>query len=394
MTDSTAPATVATPALQDALAPAPVTGWRREFPDFPVYGMPAIPAGWEDTSWHNDACPSFQVTGTKFGEALTCWINTPVVAHRDWPASFALTWRGDNGLSDDGRGVYEGEDWNQVLHLATVERLAFAFAQSLYQDLTAEEWQTMRARNATVPAGVCASHDFRDANMNMSDAFESVVGRAIMLCGDTKAGYAVAQVDADLWNQAWDVAKRYHLTASGGVAAAFDAWRLTGHDVDSLPFDDQEGFAGRVYDPGHLVTFNGYVLNVSNLSECFDNLADAEQALWDLYAMNEVCRDLPDEDEDEDENPRATADTLAHASPAGINPRATPAAPAVAFTGLTMTGALSQVLQAFCAEEELPARCALELLHEDLSPRQRVWLSQFLIAWEAAETAEAATDEE
>jgi hypothetical protein len=33
---------------------------RREFPDFPLESLPEIPADWDDQSWHNDACPSFE----------------------------------------------------------------------------------------------------------------------------------------------------------------------------------------------------------------------------------------------------------------------------------------------------------------------------------------------
>lgn len=32
-----------------------------EFPDFDSATLPAIPADWVDISWHNDACPSFEV---------------------------------------------------------------------------------------------------------------------------------------------------------------------------------------------------------------------------------------------------------------------------------------------------------------------------------------------
>ena len=31
-----------------------------EFPDFEASTLPEIPASWEDVSWRNDACPSFQ----------------------------------------------------------------------------------------------------------------------------------------------------------------------------------------------------------------------------------------------------------------------------------------------------------------------------------------------
>jgi len=32
-----------------------------EFPDYDTATLPAIPAGWAETSWRNDACPSFQI---------------------------------------------------------------------------------------------------------------------------------------------------------------------------------------------------------------------------------------------------------------------------------------------------------------------------------------------
>jgi len=34
--------------------------YREEFPDFDPATMPLIPAGWQDISWHNDTCPSFE----------------------------------------------------------------------------------------------------------------------------------------------------------------------------------------------------------------------------------------------------------------------------------------------------------------------------------------------
>ncbi len=43
----------------------------------------------------------------------------------------------------------------------------------------------------------CATHDFCDANMLMSEAFTAVLGR------DMDAG---SEDDAALWNEAWDLA--------------------------------------------------------------------------------------------------------------------------------------------------------------------------------------------
>jgi hypothetical protein len=37
--------------------------YQTEFPDFPEATMPAMFSGFEDTSWHNDACPSFEHDG-------------------------------------------------------------------------------------------------------------------------------------------------------------------------------------------------------------------------------------------------------------------------------------------------------------------------------------------
>ena len=33
------------------------------FPDYPTADLPPIPSHWLDSSWHNDACPSFTVAG-------------------------------------------------------------------------------------------------------------------------------------------------------------------------------------------------------------------------------------------------------------------------------------------------------------------------------------------
>jgi hypothetical protein len=45
--------------------------YRTEFPDFPADDMPAIPQGFEDSSWHNDSCPNF--TSEELG--LRIWID-------------------------------------------------------------------------------------------------------------------------------------------------------------------------------------------------------------------------------------------------------------------------------------------------------------------------------
>jgi hypothetical protein len=44
---------------------AGATTFRTEFPDFDPRTMPALPRGWEDRSWRNDACPWFFNRGAR-----------------------------------------------------------------------------------------------------------------------------------------------------------------------------------------------------------------------------------------------------------------------------------------------------------------------------------------
>ena len=104
---------------------------------------------------------------------------------------------------------------------STQERIADAFANIIRDWLTAAEWAEMQARNVDDSDGVCASHDFCDANMAMAEAFETVTGREPAFGYDTLADgspvdpAAATQADADcaLWSAAWIIAKLRHLTA-------------------------------------------------------------------------------------------------------------------------------------------------------------------------------------
>lgn len=99
--------------------------FRTEFPDFDPATMPAIPAGWVDQSWHNDACPSFD-TGTGMlvsvdyaeradreieeGErfvvmAADCDV---LLATDDWAVVLAFVARGPNFAAMDAKAL---NDW-------------------------------------------------------------------------------------------------------------------------------------------------------------------------------------------------------------------------------------------------------------------------------------------
>lgn len=85
--------------------------------------------------------------------------------------------------------------------------LATAFAEVLRREMSAEDWAEMLRLNDLLPAGspVCHSHDFRDSNMDMAEAFEAVTGREVDV-GD--------EADAALWSRAWRVAFQAFLTIS------------------------------------------------------------------------------------------------------------------------------------------------------------------------------------
>lgn len=84
-----------------------------------------------------------------------------------------------------------------------VEQLAAAFTRELANQLTKQQWLTVCRRNRVeTDPGVCHSHDYCDANMVMDAAFRSL-GLDPFGGGDTMPDAMV-----DLWNDAWDRAKR------------------------------------------------------------------------------------------------------------------------------------------------------------------------------------------
>lgn len=91
--------------------------WQREFPDFPPEDMPAIPAGWEDASWHNETCPSFHI-----GESLRVFIDYADPAKSEYPEErrsghlqrFSLHPLEDGQVSDKPVIIWT-DDWSELL---------------------------------------------------------------------------------------------------------------------------------------------------------------------------------------------------------------------------------------------------------------------------------------
>lgn len=54
--------------------------YQTEFPDFPAEAMPAIPEGFVDRSWHNDACPCL----IHEASGMIIWVGQPAPEEREW----------------------------------------------------------------------------------------------------------------------------------------------------------------------------------------------------------------------------------------------------------------------------------------------------------------------
>lgn len=87
----------------------------REFPDFDLATLPALPEGFVDHSWHNDVCPCFRYEKLR----LTLWIDYADPAKRELKATcrFGLIledWPISNSDADRAY-IAETDDWPAVL---------------------------------------------------------------------------------------------------------------------------------------------------------------------------------------------------------------------------------------------------------------------------------------
>lgn len=93
------------------------------------------------------------------------------------------------------------------------EQIGDKFAEVLKEWLTPSQWTEMRGRNYNAPPGICASHDFCDANMAMHDAFIHFGLNPLQL-GRESEDSGMADEVGEVWGAAWDYAKHKHLTGA------------------------------------------------------------------------------------------------------------------------------------------------------------------------------------
>lgn len=90
----------------------------------------------------------------------------------------------------------------------TKEKIAQEFSRRLKDCLTEGQLKKVielnRLRKGTPDQGCCATHDVCDPNMTMLAAFERVMERRPEFMDDSE----IETHDYDLWNGAWELAKR------------------------------------------------------------------------------------------------------------------------------------------------------------------------------------------
>src|SRR6185312_9235327 len=152
--------------------------------------LPAIPAAFADSSWHNDACPSF----SNESMGLQIFVDHAAPAKREYPDAPRFSIHSEAGVD------FSTDDWDAALAFILGER----FAATLKAWLPPAEFAAMKAKNKTpeYAAGVCASADCCDSNMAMHEAFVDVFGAGIEPDNEKQIA---------LWNAAWESARKNHL---------------------------------------------------------------------------------------------------------------------------------------------------------------------------------------
>jgi hypothetical protein len=104
--------------------------FKTEFPDFPEADMPALPEGFSDTSWHNDACPSYS------SPSFHIFIDYADVTQREHPntSRFTVSKTDDDEVSP----VLDTDNWSDVLEFivdeATIESVMAKLGLNILTD--------------------------------------------------------------------------------------------------------------------------------------------------------------------------------------------------------------------------------------------------------------------
>jgi len=106
--------------------------YQTEFPTFPENDMPAIPHGWLDKSWHNNACPSFSFGG------LEIFINWADPQEREFPemARFIIMPEEDPDCE-----LLATESWDDVLAYFVARKWSRNLGLGFHPDTRATDYE-------------------------------------------------------------------------------------------------------------------------------------------------------------------------------------------------------------------------------------------------------------
>lgn len=90
--------------------------FRTVFSDFAPSSLPAIPSNWTDSSWINNACPSFDCGN------LTVFVDYEHPNQRECTDICGARYSVHNNASDFTDVVFESDDWDAVLEFVATFR--------------------------------------------------------------------------------------------------------------------------------------------------------------------------------------------------------------------------------------------------------------------------------
>ncbi|SOZ17211.1 hypothetical protein [Cupriavidus taiwanensis] len=118
---------------------------KRQFPDYDVSTLPEIPAGFGDTSWRNDACPSF----TDEARGLQIFIDYAEAADRE-PNAVRYSLRELDGKLEN---IVDTNDWAELLKcISKYDKLDLPLSTKTRDQEVAEFLSQYRAINTRPPS--------------------------------------------------------------------------------------------------------------------------------------------------------------------------------------------------------------------------------------------------
>lgn len=160
-------------------------------------------------------------------------------------------------------------------NLFLIVQAARGFSYILREWLTPEEIVEANLRNKTYGEGVCASHDFCDANMAMHEAWTNLGIDPLETEKISEVESGMSEAMAIAWSKAWDIAKGCEFDdweiglwlarrKDSCIEAALNAACLS---IQTFIGQDDGGVAGVFFTGANEHRFNELMLNYINYEQ-------------------------------------------------------------------------------------------------------------------------------